>query len=158
MGGRWGVCGGRMGGGGGGYAIGRAALGAVSRAVDARSPKTALSDRVLQATRSSDFDALVRWAAGAAPAAVAAAAANTAREIPAPAARDRPQLGLALLPKMELSPPVRVAVTGGLLAPGQPLRKTLLAKLSEEPSFQTTDTPVDAVAGALRMASNAGPA
>jgi hypothetical protein len=56
---------------------------------------------------------------------------------------------------MELTGQVRVAVTGGLLAPGQPLRKTLLAKLGEEPSFQTTDTPVDAVAGALRLATTA---
>src|SRR3990170_5106094 len=46
----------QMGDEGSGYAIGRAALGAVSRAVDARSPKTALSERVMQATRSSDFD------------------------------------------------------------------------------------------------------
>jgi hypothetical protein len=56
---------------------------------------------------------------------------------------------------MDLSPPVRVAVTGGLLAPDQPLRKTLLAKLAEEPAFQATDTPVDAVMGALRLAGSA---
>jgi hypothetical protein len=56
---------------------------------------------------------------------------------------------------MELTPPVPVAVTGGLLAPDQPLRKTLLAKLAEEPAFQTTDAPVDAVMGALRLAASA---
>ena len=69
------------------------------------------------------------------------------------AARELSQLAICLLPKMDLTPPVRVAVTGGLLAPGQPLRKTLLAKLGEEPAFQTTDTPIDAVAGALRLAT-----
>jgi hypothetical protein len=60
-----------------------------------------------------------------------------------------------LLPKMALTPPVPVAVTGGLLAPEQPLRRTLLAKLAEEPAFRTTDVPVDAVAGALRLAASA---
>lgn len=156
----------QMGDEGSGYAIGRAALGAVSRAVDARSPKTALSDRVLQATRSDDFDALVRWAATASPAEVAALAPHVlsiaangdqlARGIVDYAARELSQLAICLLPKMELTPPVRVAVTGGLLAPDQPLRKTLLAKLSEEPAFQTTDTPVDAVMGALRLAAANG--
>jgi len=135
----------------------------VSRAVDARSPKTALSDRILKATRSADFDALVRWAAGASPPEVAALAPHVlavaaegdqlAQGITDYAARELSQLAICLLPKMDLTPPVRVAVTGGLLAPGQPLRKTLLAKLSEEPSFETTDSPVDAVAGALRLAT-----
>ena len=64
----------QMGDEGSGYAIGRAALGAVSRAADGRSPRTALSERVLAATRSENFDALVRWAAGASPAEVAALA------------------------------------------------------------------------------------
>ena len=64
----------QMGDEGSGYAVGRAALGAVSRAADGRSPRTALSDRVLAATRSENFDALVRWAAAASPAEVAALA------------------------------------------------------------------------------------
>ena len=155
----------QMGDEGSGYAIGRAALGAVSRAVDARSPKTALSERVLQVTRSGDFDSLVRWAATASPAEVAALAPHVlsvaadgdqlARGIVDYAARELSQLAICLLPKMELTPPVPVAVTGGLLAPDQPLRKTLLAKLAEEPTFQTTDTPVDAVMGALRLAASA---
>jgi hypothetical protein len=55
---------------------------------------------------------------------------------------------------MDLAPPVPVAVTGGLLAQEQPLRRTLLAKLAEEPAFLPSDTPVDAVAGALRMAAS----
>jgi N-acetylglucosamine kinase-like BadF-type ATPase len=153
----------QMGDEGSGYAIGRAALGAVSRAMDSRSPKTALSERILRATRSSDFDALIRWAAGASPAEVAAMAPHVmavaaegdqlAQGITDYAARELSQLAICLLPKMDLTPPVRVAVTGGLLAPGQPLRKTLLAKLGEEPAFETTDAPVDAVAGALRLAT-----
>jgi glucosamine kinase len=153
----------QMGDEGSGYAIGRASLGAVSRARDGRSPPTALSERILQATRSADFDALVRWAAGASPAEVAAlaphvlavgAAGDTlAQGIADYAARELSQLAICLLPKMELSPPVRVAITGGLLNPDQPLRRALLAKLREEPSFQPTEAPVDAVGGALMLAA-----
>ena len=155
----------QMGDEGSGYAIGRAALGAVSRAVDARSPKTGLSERVLRATRSSDFDALVRWAATASPAEVAALAPHVlavaaegdqlAQGIVDYAARELSQLAICLLPKMKFTPPVSVAVTGGLLAPDQPLRRTLLAKLAEEPAFRPTDAPVDAVTGALRLAASA---
>ncbi len=154
----------QMGDEGSGYAIGRASLGAVSRAVDGRSPNTALSDRLLRATRSADFDSLVRWAAGASPAEVAALAPHVlavaaggdplAQGIADYAARELSQLAICLLPKMDLAPPVRVAITGGLLGADQPLRKTLLAKLSEEPAFEPTDTPVDSVAGALRLAAS----
>jgi N-acetylglucosamine kinase-like BadF-type ATPase len=152
----------QMGDEGSGYAIGRASLGAVSRAVDGRSPKTALSDRLLKATRSDDYDDLVRWAAGASPAevaalaphvlAVAAAGDTLAQGIADYAARELSQLAICLVPKMDISPPIPVAVTGGLLGVEQPLRKTLLAKLAEESVFQPTDNPVDAVAGALGMA------
>jgi glucosamine kinase len=154
----------QMGDEGSGYAIGRASLGAVSRAIDGRSPNTALSDRLLTATRSADFDSLVRWAAGASPAEVAALAPHVlavaaggdplAQGIADYAARELSQLAICLLPKMDLEPPVRVAITGGLLGADQPLRKTLLAKLAEEPAFDPTDTPVDSVAGALRLAAS----
>jgi glucosamine kinase len=157
----------QMGDEGSGYAIGRASLGAVSRAVDDRSPKTALSDRLLRATRSDNYDDLVRWAAGASPAevaalaphvlAVAAAGDPLAQGIADYAARELSQLAICLVPKMDITPPIPVAVTGGLLGADQPLRKTLLAKLAEEPLFQPTDTPVDAVAGALRLADSGGP-
>lgn len=153
----------QMGDEGSGYAIGRASLGAVSRARDDRSPPTALSQRLLQATRSEDFDALVRWAAGASPAEVAALAPHVlavaaegdplARGIADYAARELSQLALCLLPKMDLSPPVNVAITGGLLSPDQPLRRALLAKLREEPTLKPTEAPVDAVAGALFLAA-----
>src|SRR5215217_5788385 len=152
----------QMGDEGSGYAIGRASLGAVSRAFDGRSPPTTLSNRVLSATRSADFDALVRWAAGASPAEVAALAPHVlavaaegdplARGIAEYAARELSQLAICLLPKMELTPPVRVAITGGLLSPDQPLRRALLAKLREEPAFQPSESAVDAVAGALLLA------
>jgi glucosamine kinase len=157
----------QMGDEGSGYAIGRASLGAVSRAKDGRSPPTALSDRLLRATRSSDFDALVRWAAGASPAEVAALAPHVlkvaaegdplAQGIADYAARELSQLAICLIPKMEIDPPVPVAVTGGLLSQDQPLRRALLAKLREESVFAPTTQPVDAVAGALLLARSAAP-
>ena len=154
----------QMGDEGSGYAIGRASLGAVSRAVDGRSPPTALSERLLRATRSTDFDALVRWAAGASPAEVAALAPHVlavaadgdplAQGIADYAARELSQLAICLVPKMEIEPPVRVAVTGGLLSRDQPLRRALLAKLKEESIFEPAQAAVDAVTGALFLAGN----
>jgi glucosamine kinase len=153
----------QMGDEGSGYAIGRASLGAVSRAADGRSPPTALSRRLLQATRSADLDALVRWAAGASPSEVAALAPHIlevaaegdplAQGIADYAARELSQLAICLLPKMDLTPPVRVAITGGLLSPDQPLRRALLAKLREESALKPTEAPVDAVKGALLLAA-----
>jgi N-acetylglucosamine kinase-like BadF-type ATPase len=153
----------QMGDEGSGYAIGRAALGAVSRAADGRSPRTALTDRVLSATRSEDFDALVRWAAGASPAEVAALAppvletAGTgdvlAQGIADYAARELSQLAICLLPVMEIDPPIGVAITGGLLGADTPLRRRVLTRLTEEPGLQPIETPVDPVLGALRLAS-----
>ena len=152
----------QMGDEGSGYAIGRAALGAVSRAVDGRSPRTALSDRVLAASHSENFDALIRWAAGASPAEVAALAPHVldvaahgdplAQGIADYAARELTQLAICLLPVMEGEPPVGVAVTGGLLSSDGPLRRSVLARLREEPALTPVEAPVDAVAGALRLA------
>lgn len=152
----------QMGDEGSGYAIGRGSLGAVSRAMDGRSPRTALSERLLKATRSGDYDDLVRWAAGASPAevaalaphvlAVAAAGDPLAQGIADYAARELSQLAICLVPKMDVTPPVPVAFTGGLLGSDQPLRKALLAKLEQESVFQPIEQPVDAVAGALRLA------
>jgi len=156
----------QMGDEGSGYAIGRAALGAVSRAADGRSPRTKISDRMLAATRSPDFDALVRWAAGASPAEVAALAPHVlavaeqgdtlAQGIADYAARELSQLAIRLLPKMDVDGKVGVAITGGLLSVEGPLRRSVLAILSEEPALQPVETPVDAVMGALRLAEQQG--
>src|SRR3954468_3878589 len=156
----------QMGDEGSGYAIGRASLGAVSRAVDGRSPPTALSDRLLRATRSDDFDALVRWAAGASPAEVRALAPHVlavapdgdplAQGIADYAARELSQLAICLIPKMDIEPPISVAVTGGLLSQDQPLRRALFAKLREESVFAPRTETVDAVAGGLRLGEAAG--
>jgi N-acetylglucosamine kinase-like BadF-type ATPase len=156
----------QMGDEGSGYAIGRAALGAVIRAADGRSPRTGLSARLLSATRSDDFDALVRWAATASPAEVAALAPHVldvaaqadplAQGIADYAARELTQLAICLLPVMEVDPPVAVAVTGGLLASDGPLRRSVLTRLREEPGLTPVEAPVDAVAGAVKLAERTG--
>jgi N-acetylglucosamine kinase-like BadF-type ATPase len=152
----------QMGDEGSGYAIGRAALGAVSRAQDGRSPATALTERVLSAARAADFDALVRWAAGASPAEIAALAPQVldvaargdplAQGIADYAARELSQLAICLLPVMAVEPPIGVALTGGLLAGDQPLRRSVLTRLGEQAGFRPIEGPVDAVVGALRLA------
>jgi glucosamine kinase len=156
----------QMGDEGSGYAIGRAALGAVSRAHDGRSPRTALSDRVLAATRSADFDSLVRWAASASPSELAGLAPQVleiaaqgdplAQGIADYAARELSQLAICLLPLLEAEPPIGVALTGGLLAQDRPLRRSVLARLGEEPGLRPIEIPVDAVVGALRLAAADG--
>ena len=74
---------------------------------------------VLRATRSSDFDELVRWAATASAAEVAALAPHVlsvaaqgdqlAQGITDYAARELSQLAICLLTQMSLNPPVPVA-------------------------------------------------
>jgi N-acetylglucosamine kinase-like BadF-type ATPase len=156
----------QMGDEGSGYAIGRAALGAVSRAHDGRSPRTALRDRVFSATRSPDFDSLVRWAASASPSELAGLAPHVldvaaqgdplAQGIADYAARELSQLAICLLPLLQAEPPIGVALTGGLLAEDRPLRRSVLARLGEEAGLRPIEIPVDAVLGALRLAAAGG--
>jgi glucosamine kinase len=155
----------QMGDEGSGYAIGRASLGAVSRAHDGRSPRTALTDRVLAAARCADFDSVVRWAAAASPSEIASLAPHVlevaaqgdplAQGIADYAARELSQLAICLRPQLDAQPPIGVALTGGLLARERPLRRAVLAKLKEEPGLAPIDAPVDAVLGALRLAAQA---
>jgi len=157
----------QMGDEGSGYAVGRAALGAVSRARDGRSPATPLQQRLLAATRSSDFDDLVRWAATASPAEVAALAPSVlevaaggdlvARGIADYAARELSQLAILLLPLLSAAGagPVRVALAGGLLELDTALRRMVLQKLGDHEELTLVDTPIDAALGALAMARKA---
>jgi N-acetylglucosamine kinase-like BadF-type ATPase len=150
----------QMGDEGSGYAIGRAALGAVSRATDGRGAETALSARLLEATRSADFDELVRWTATAGPPEVAALAPHvlgaaddgdpTARAIVHYAAEELAGLILHLRRKLGGDPPT-VALTGGLLA-NAALREALEARLKRD-GITPAPGGVDAVEGALRLAA-----
>jgi glucosamine kinase len=152
----------QMGDEGSGYAIGRAALGAVSRARDGRSPATALERRVLEAARCGDFDALISWAAAATPGEiaslapqvleVAAAGDPVAQGIADYAARELSLLALLLAERVGDDQPMRVALTGGLLETIPTLRRAVLAKLADQPALRPVGEPVDAVLGALALA------
>ena len=151
----------QMGDEGSGYAIGRAALAAVSRTLDGRAAHTSLLDVVLQKTRCRDPEALVRWAANATPAEVAGLAPTvfmaadegdpTAQGIADFASRELAQLVLSLCPHFPAGTPVPVALAGGLLAVGGALRERLSARLA---SGAVTIDPVvpDPLLGALALA------
>ena len=153
----------QMGDEGSGYAIGRAALGAVSRARDGRSPETALTPILMEATRSLDFDALVRWSASAGPAEVAALAPHVlhtaergdavAQGIADYAARELSTLVLGLAQEYPTGERVGVALMGGMLAEERSLRSAVLTRLEEEPSLRPLATMVDATLGALTQAA-----
>jgi N-acetylglucosamine kinase-like BadF-type ATPase len=152
----------QMGDEGSGYAIGRAALGAASRARDGRSPATALESRMLEAARCSDFDALIRWAAAATPGEVASLAPHVldvaaagdlvAQGIADYAAREISLLALLIAERMPDDGPTPVALTGGLLETIPTLRRAVLAKLADQPSLRPLGDPVDAVLGAIALA------
>jgi len=165
---RMGGYGWQMGDEGSGYAIGRAALGAVSRARDGRSPATPLQQCLLDATRSGDFDELVRWAATASAAEVAALAPHVlevaaagdvvARGIADYAARELSQLAACLLPLVAGGGErLRVALTGGLLEPDSLLRRMVLQKLADQEGVALVDAPIDPVLGALTLARRSPP-
>ena len=152
----------QMGDEGSGYAIGRAALGAVSRAVDCRGAETRLADRLLAATRSDDFDGLVRWTATAGPAEVASLATHVLAESAAGdpvaaaivhyAAEELAQLVGSVRKRID-DTEVPVALSGGLLNDAA-FRAAVMDRLARQ-GVRVTEGPVDAVAGALAMAGRA---
>lgn len=155
----------QMGDEGSGYAIGRAALGAVGRAADGRSPRTELTPLLLQVTHSETIDALVRWAAAAgvpevaalAPAVLEAAQKGDtiASGIVDYAARELAALVYRLLPHFgaDERAPVETATNGGLLLHGGPLNRVLRARLAEEPRLKLRETPLDPATGAIHLAA-----
>jgi N-acetylglucosamine kinase-like BadF-type ATPase len=84
---------------------------------------------------------------------VAAEGDTLAQGIADYAARELSQLAICLLPLLDAPAPIGVALTGGLLAEDRPLRRSVLARLGEQSGLRPIDAPVDAVLGALRMAS-----
>ena len=154
----------QMGDEGSGYAIGRSALGAVSRAADGRSPRTELTTALLAATRSDNFDALVRWAArasvaevaGLAPAVFDAAARSdtVAQGILDYAARELAGLVLHLLPHFgaDERSAVGVAFNGGLLRPTSAVLAQVIHRLSDEPRLRISRDPIEPALGAVWLA------
>lgn len=154
----------QMGDEGSGYAVSRAALGAVGRAADGRSPKTALSRLLFEATKCEAMDQLIRWAAKASPAEVASLAPavlaataegdTVAQGILDYAARELAQLALQLLQHFGVDERTQVglATNGGLLNRETALRRLLLQRLHDEPRFRLISDPIDPPKGALFLA------
>jgi N-acetylglucosamine kinase-like BadF-type ATPase len=144
---------------GSGYALGRAALQAISRARDGRGPATSLTEAVLKHTRSSTFDELVRWSVTALPtevAGLAAAVLERAKENDAVATTvlresvaDLVSLVVPLLPGFGGKPP-EVATAGGLLD-NEPLRSMAREQLRAS-GVTMMERILDPVVGALALA------
>jgi N-acetylglucosamine kinase-like BadF-type ATPase len=151
----------QMGDEGSGYGIGRAAMGAVSRAHDGRGPATKLTLRVMASAKASSWDQFVSWGTTATPADVAALAPGViemagmgdqvAQGIVDYAVRELVLLVTALQPLCGPSP-TAVALAGGLLATDGLLRAPVMAKLKETRGVGVVDAEVDAGIGALVMA------
>jgi glucosamine kinase len=151
--------------GSGGW-IGRRALGIVAASSDGREPPTALLFPILAATQCEDIQDLIPWAA----AADARAFASLAPVVLSTAAAGDPRANaLVTLAAEELVLHIRalarqlftderaavaVAVSGGLMSRGSPLRKRLEQRLkSAVPGAQLRSEEVLPARGALRAAA-----
>ncbi|MDT8341451.1 MAG: BadF/BadG/BcrA/BcrD ATPase family protein, partial [Longimicrobiales bacterium] len=161
---------------GSGFALGMAALGAVLRAEDGRGPATALRAAVLAHAGVDDPAALPAWAAAAGRARVAALApavveaqrtgdgvagalvegAVAALSAHATALRERLAGGAGGRapgpgPAHTAPPAPPVALAGGLLGPGRPLRAPVRRALAER-GFRVQEPPVCPERGAAALA------
>ncbi|HKJ02130.1 MAG TPA: BadF/BadG/BcrA/BcrD ATPase family protein [Longimicrobiales bacterium] len=147
---------------GSGYAIGLDALRRVARHADGRAPQTHLQGLVLDHLGLERVDGLVHWAAAASKAEVAALAAvvadasersdEVAGEILVHAVEELEGHVLAIL--KSLGPwehPPTLALAGGLLRPGRPLRAPLLSLLGRH-RLPVLNRPLDPATGAARLA------
>ena len=160
--GGWGpVCGDE----GSGAWIGRRALSVVTAASDGREPETALTGALLTVAEVNDVDGLVPWAARATPGqlatlapvvvAVADAGDRRANAILALAAEELVLHVRALARQLFVDEraDIPVALSGGLLAPGGPLRRRVEQRLrSAVPGSHVRAEPVVPVRGAVRDA------
>ncbi|HEU4994638.1 MAG TPA: BadF/BadG/BcrA/BcrD ATPase family protein [Gemmatimonadaceae bacterium] len=150
---------------GSGAWIGRRALSVVAAASDGREPETALTGAILTATEQPETSELIRWAAGATPAALATLAPVVMTVADAGDLRANSIISMAV---EELALHVRalarrlftderasvpVALTGGLLARQSSFRKRLEHRLkSAVPGAQIHAEEVDPARGAVRGA------
>lgn len=152
----------QMGDEGSGYAIGRAALSALSRAADGRGPRTNLTQQLMAAIRVGDFEGLITWAATATPPEVSSLAPTVlsvategdivAQGIVDYAARELSQLALSLLQHFPENQPIQVAVTGGILSPERTLRSMVLGRLAEDTRLNLIKFSIEPALGALHLA------
>ncbi len=169
--GRVGGWGPRIGDEGSGYAIGTEALRRVARSADGRAPATTLSELVRRWLGLERLEELAGWVAGASRAGIAELAplvAGAARDGDAVSEQVIAEAIVALRTHVDAilerlgpwSRPPGLALTGGLLRPGGPLRGALEEALGST-RIRTVDAEPDAARGAARLAlalSNAEPA
>lgn len=148
---------------GGGYWIGRQALGVAARAHD-RHEDDALAGRLVSALGLDDFNSLVRWAAVATPPQIARLARHVldaarggepaAREIVAAAAARLGDLARNLVRDFSSGMPIPIAVSGALLGRESPLREAVREVLRQgDPRLRWSDVLVDGPIGAIRLAA-----
>lgn len=148
----------QMGDEGGGYDIGRAVLRAVGRAADGRGPATTLERAAREVARAEDLTALLRWAASAGVAEVAAlggAAVRAAeegdavaKEIVEAAAQQLADLAQALARRTGVT---EAAIGGGIAGTGY-MRREISSRLAAG-NIKVKDGVPDALEGAKRVAS-----
>ena len=150
---------------GSGAWIGRRALSVVTAAADGREPETALTGAVLTAAQVNEVSELIVWASSATPAMLGTLAPAVMSEAEAGDLRANALLSLAVEELMlhiralarqlfmDERASVPVALTGGLLKRGQPLRKRLEQRMkSAVPGATVLSGDVDAARGAVRGA------
>jgi glucosamine kinase len=149
---------------GGAYAIALDGLRAVAAAHDGRGPATRLRARILQHSRVTAPEGLIAWIAAAPKSAIAALAVpilETAAEGDGPAAGIRDRAAEALAAHVRalhraLAPwneEPALAMVGGLISPGGPLRDTLAALLARQgPPVRLRPDAVDGARGAAALA------
>ncbi len=148
----------QMGDEGGGYDIGRAVLRAVGRAADGRGPATTLERAAREVARAEDLTALLRWAASAGVAEVAAlggAAVRAAeegdavaKEIVEAAAQQLADLAQALARRTGVT---EAAIGGGIAGTGY-MRREISSRLAAG-NIKVKDGVPDALEGARRIGS-----
>jgi glucosamine kinase len=154
----------QMGDEGSGYAMARAALVAVGRARDGRGPATALTER-LRSPAAPDLDGLVRWSSSAEPGEIAALAPLVLAEAKAgdpvaaaivdTAAEELAAHVRALTGHFPGAGRIPVALAGGNLEPGRPLRDPVLTRLAAVSRISVLEGPLDAAMGAIALARRA---
>jgi N-acetylglucosamine kinase-like BadF-type ATPase len=151
---------------GSGWAIGLAGLRAVARAIDGRGPATSLTQSIIAEVRVADPADLITWADGAgkagiaalAPVVIAAAVHDPPDEVAAAiverAAHDLANHVGALVSTLAPWPATpRVALAGGLIAHGRPLRHAVeRALIALDPPCEIAQVAVDGARGAAALA------
>jgi N-acetylglucosamine kinase-like BadF-type ATPase len=150
---------------GGGYWLGRRALDVAARSHDGRGEGSTLLARLLGALGLQHFDDLVRWAATATPAQMAALAPHVlnaaregegvARRAVDEAARELVELAATLVRHFPGAGPIPVAIAGGLLLPQSPLTAAFRERLGAAlKRARLVPDKIDSAVGALKLAAD----